>query len=56
MSQVDTDAPAFGRCPENPDGETHEFEESMDELGHRRWRCKFCHRGQGELRKEMIEE
>lgn len=44
----------FGRCPENPAGRDHEFVDMGPALGPRRWRCRHCHRGKGELREEVM--
>ena len=52
---IQPDQPAFGPCPANPDGDEHDFEDTGLELGPRRWRCRHCHKGQGELRAEFQE-
>jgi hypothetical protein len=40
---------SFGQCPRNPVGDEHEFVDMGILLGPRRWRCKYCYGGQGEL-------
>jgi len=45
---------SFPKCPRNPVGEQHDFVDMGILLGPRRWRCKYCYRGQGELRHDHL--
>lgn len=54
MTAIDKlpDRVSFGRCSRNPIGHHHDFVDMGILLGPRRWRCKYCYGGQGELLEE----